>query len=239
VETASPEAGSPLRGLKCLYHKRIRARRRPEWGSNFMETKPSDAKRTRRRRSGGSGGSSGRGLTTANSYLQHPSVSRFAPIVMAAAAVLYVVASSGWIYHSATKTGGLPRGLSKIDTRYVLGSPAQEGANQWVYDRGGSVLSFNYNDRERADSILCYARGANRGACLPFLGVGVNTTEDVIWTMMGTPDAQKYYGDTKVIAYSGLGLQFTLERFAVKGIAFIPVTRPDLTILQAARLMLP
>jgi hypothetical protein len=67
----------------------------------------------------------------------------------------------------------------------------------------------------------------------------VNTTEDVIWTMMGTPDAQKYYGDTKVIAYSGLGLQFTLERFAVKGIAFIPVTRPDLTILQAARLMLP
>jgi len=205
-----------------------------------METKPSsgDAKRTRRRRSSG-GGSSGRGLTTASSYLQHPAVSRFAPIVMAGAALLYVVGSAGWIYHAATLSGGLARGISKTDTRYILGTPAQEGATQWVYTRADSTMSFNYNDRDQAESILCYAHGANRGACAPFLSVGINTTEDAIWTAMGMPDRQKYYGDTKVIAYSGLGIQFTLERFAVKGIAFIPVSRPDLTVFQAARLMLP
>jgi hypothetical protein len=202
-----------------------------------MDTKPSEGEVKRRRRR--SGERSGRGLTTASSFLQHQGVSRFAPLVMGVAAALYVVASGGWIYNAATITGGLPRGLSKTDTRYILSTPTDEGASQWVYERGSSTMVFNYNDREQAESILCYAKGTNGGACPAFLGVGINTTEDAIWTMMGTPDAQKYYGDTKVIAYSGLGIQFTLERFAVKGIAFIPVSRPDLTIFQAGRLLFP
>lgn len=202
-----------------------------------MDTKPSEGEVKRRRRR--SGERSGRGLTTASSFLQHKAVSKFAPLVMAGAAALYVAASVAWIYHAATVTGGLWRGMTKTDTRYISGPPATEGASQWTYERGSSTVVFNYNDREQAESILCYAKGANGGACPAFMGVGINTTEDAIWTMMGTPDAQKYYGDTKVIAYSGLGVQFTLERFAVKGIAFIPVSRPDLTILQAGRLMFP
>jgi len=202
-----------------------------------MDTKPSEGEVKRRRRR--SGERSGRGLTTASSFLQHQAVSKFAPLVMAGAAALYVAASGGWIYHAATVTGGLWRGMTKTDTRYISGPPETEGASQWVYKRGGSTVTFNYNDREQADSILCYADGANRGACPPFLGIGINTTEDTIWTALGTPDTQKYYGDTKVIAYSGLGVQFTLERFSVKGIAFVPVSRPDLTVFQAVRAMIP
>ena len=202
-----------------------------------MDTKPSEGEVKRRRRRAGE--RSGRGLTTASSFLQHQGVSKFAPLIMGAAAVLYVVASAGWIYYAGGIAGGLPRGVSKTDTRYILGTPAREDASQWVYERGASTTVFNYNDRDQAESMLCYAKGTNGGACPAFLGVGINTTEDAIWTMMGAPDAQKYYGDTKVIAYSGLGLEFTLERFAVKGIATIPVTRPELTILQAGRLMFP
>jgi hypothetical protein len=205
-----------------------------------MDIKPTggDAKRTRRRRSS-SGERSGRGLTTASSYLQHPAVSRFAPIVMAGVALLYLAGSAGLIYRAATVSGGLWRGMTKTDTRYISGAPAVEGASQWVYHQGETTISLNYNDREQSDSILCYTRGASRGACPPFLGLGINTTEDTIWTALGTPDQQRYYGDTKVIAYSGLGVQFTLERFSVKGIAFVPVSRPDLTLFQAVRAMIP
>ncbi len=202
-----------------------------------MDTKPSGGEVKRRRRR--SGERSGRGLTTASSFLQHQGVSRFAPLVMAGAAALYIAASAGWIYRSATVTGGLWRGMTTTDTRYISGSPTIEHPSQWVYDRGSSVTTFNYNDRGQAASILCYAKDANGGACPGFMGMGINTTEDIIWTAMGTPDRQKYYGDTKVIAYSGLGIQFTLQRFAVKGVALIPISRPDLTILQAGRLMLP
>jgi hypothetical protein len=207
-----------------------------------MDTSPSggDAKRTRRRRSGGGGGGGGRGgLTAANSALQHPAVSRFAPMVMAGAALFYLAGSAGWIYHAATVSGGLWRGMTKTDTRYISGPPAQEGARQWVYVQGDTTVSLNYNDREQSEAILCYTRGAARGACPAFMGIGINTTEDTIWSALGTPDQQRYYGDTKVIAYSGLGVQFTLERFSVKGIAFVPVSRPDLTVFQAVRAMIP
>lgn len=204
-----------------------------------MDTNPSGGDAKRRRRRSGGGERSGRGLTTASSILQHPVISKFAPIVMAGAAVFYVVASAGWIYHSAMMTDVLWRGMTKTDTRYILGSPATEGANQWIYNRGETTLTLNYDSRDQSDAILCYTSGSSRAACPDFQSVGINDTEDAIWTAFGKPDMQRYYGDTKVIAYSGLGVQFTMERFTVKGIGFVPISRPDLTIVQVARAMLP
>ncbi len=78
-----------------------------------------------------------------------------------------------------------------------------------------------------------------RSGGAPCLGVGINRTENEVWTALGAPDQQRYYGETKVITYNGLGVEFTLERYTVKGIARVPKRNAGLTAIQWLRTMFP
>lgn len=200
-----------------------------------IETKT--ARPSRRRRSSGS--SAKLTWTAANSLILHPMVGKAVMFAMLAGALVYPILSAYRIDQATIYFGPLWRGMTQTDALYVLGAPDRKQDSSWAYGNVDTSTTLVFDDQGRASRITCSTRSISSAACPPVLNVGIGTPEDKIWTTLGRPSRERYQGEIKVITYEGLGVEFTLERFTVQGIALVPRERSDLRLPETLRIMLP
>jgi hypothetical protein len=188
--------------------------------------------RTRRRRATTST------IANATSFLQRPETGKWVTVGVIALSIAYMGGSLLQIRNAVNVRGLFVRGMSKTDTRYIAGKPEVETQDYWGYASRESRTMVAFDQNQRLLSVRCDAQMATSG-CSPFLSIGIGTSEDKVWTALGTPDRQSYEGETKNIAYDGLGVEFALERFVVKSITMVPRRQPNLLPAQIIRLMTP
>lgn len=176
--------------------------------------------------------------------LADPRFGRWLLLAMIAAAIAYA-GSALWTARMLANTySGLVLGMPRADVRYFMGPPPEpargaDSAPVWTYRADTATTRVHFDGAGRISRIACSDEQASVSTCPDTMGLGLGTAEDVIWSRLGAPTEQSYAGDTKLLYYRDLGLQFALRRFQVVGIAL--GSRPSrLSYLpRAARLMLP
>jgi hypothetical protein len=170
--------------------------------------------------------------------LQSPRFGRWLFMGMTLLAAGYVAYGMRQAWIGSVMYGPGYLGMTRAETRYIYGAPTVGGERDaaWRYREAGAISSFHF-DRGVVSRLGCSAEAEGGASCPEAHGIGIGTSEERIWSVLGMPPVQIYRENAKIIAYPGLGTRFLLRRLQVVAIeqrpsaGVLPFTMASLRLL--------
>ncbi|HEU0045284.1 hypothetical protein [Sphingomonas sp.] len=161
---------------------------------------------------------SGQSRSTAAPSLTSPQFGRRLFILMTVAGAAFLLIGV-YVVQRETSSSGLGFfGMSKAETRYLFGAPTRgtDGDTEWRYLENGSASVVRFDRNGAVRTMGCAATVPDGGADCPTLfGIRIGTSEDTVWSRLGTPQALIFREDGKILHYPELGLRILLRRLQV------------------------
>lgn len=117
--------------------------------------------------------------------------------------------------------GPLTVGMPEQEVLYLRGQPDRRDAsgNVWTYDDGleaRTLVSFGPN--RNVQSITCASVTGGTIGCPAVLGLELGADQDQLVDRLGRPTSERYIPNGKILAYSDIGLHFTMRQYRITGV---------------------